>query len=260
MNKVIAFYGAERGVGVSMLAQSAAELIAEEKKDLRVLLVNLQGRFGNSYTGYRGVCIEELREYLDAGVLDHGEVLAAGKYTQNFYIIGGLQTIGEERYYKPKMAAYLLSELSTEFDLILADAGGDPDSGLTLGAVESADKVIFVISQREAALRRAEKLRNLHKQLQLDFAFTLCSRYDDGDPYTGSYLCRRLELPRESLLCVADLGERAGRLAEAEGKTLLSYGDPQYAADILNLSNRVLMIAGYEPIVQKRKKRWKNFI
>lgn len=260
MSKVFTFYGAERGVGVSMLLQSAAELISEERQEVRILILNLQGRPEYPYISYQGVSIGELRDYLDAHVLHCSEVHAASKYRENFHIVGGLKTIGEERYYKPEMAKYLISKLSPEFDLIFADAGSDLDSGLSLGALQKADEVIFVLSQREHVLRRTEMMRVLHEKLNLSFSLNVCNRYDHSDPYTETYLCSRMGIPRESLFCVADLGGKAGRLAESEGRILLDCGDSRYSSDITALTNRILAAAELEPIVKKRKRKWKNFI
>jgi len=258
VSKLFVFHGADSKTGVSMLAQSAAELIAGEKREKRVLLVNLQGRYGAAYTGFVGENVEGLRHYLDNRLLNREEVLAGCRCTENLYVIGGVATIGEERYYQPEMSSYLLSELRDEFDLILADSGSEIDNGLALGSLIMGDELILTLTQQEGVLKRLEKLTPLYRKLDLAFTLWVCNRFEEGDPYSREYLCRRLNIPQESLFTAAETQE--GRRAEAESRTLLAYRSRAYEADLLNLSNEILRRAGEEPIEKQRKKRWKSFI
>src|SRR5665647_1130568 len=49
MDKLFSFHGIDHKVGVTMIAQSVAELIANERKDLKILLITLNGRKNAGY-------------------------------------------------------------------------------------------------------------------------------------------------------------------------------------------------------------------
>lgn len=258
MSKLFVFHGADSKVGVSMVTQSVAEMIAGERPDLKILMVNLQGRYGAAYTGYVGENIEGLRHYLDNRVLNRKELLEGCRCTENLYVIGGVKSIGEERYYQPEMSAYLLAELTEEFDLIFADSGSDLDNGLALGSLVMADELLLVLTQQEAVLRRYEILRKLYGQLKLSFSLMILNHFEKEDPYTVEYICRRLGAEKDNLLLISETA--GGRKAEVDSKTLLSYRNAMYAADILAAANKVMELTGLGAIEKQRKKRWKNFI
>lgn len=257
MSKLFVLHGADRKTGVSMLAQSAAELTAAEKPRLKILLVNLQGRYGAAYTGYVGENVEGLRHYLDNRILNRRELLEGCRCTENLYVIGGVSTIGEERYYQPEMSSYLLSELRGEFDLIFVDSGSDVDNGLALGALVMADELCLVLTQQESVLQRFEKLKPLYGQLHLSASMILCNRFEEDDPYTRDYLSKRLG-PGPPIFTIAET--QGGRRAETEAKTLLAYKNGRYEADILTVVNEILARGGCDPIEKQRKRKWKSFI
>lgn len=257
MSKLFVFHGADRRVGVSMLAQSAAELLSQGRKDLKVLLVNLQGRYGTVYTSYTGESIERLRHHLDNRLVNKEELLDRCRCTENLYIIGGVSSIGEEQFYQPEMSAYLLSLLKGEFDIILADSGSEVGNGLALGALVMADEIFLVVTQQESVLRRYEKLKELYKKLKLSFPLIICSHFRDEDPYGKAYLARRLGVDKKAILTVAETDN--GRLAEMERKTLMSYRGGLYQADVLAAANEILQRAG-QPPMSRQKKGYENIL
>lgn len=258
MSKLFVLHGADSKVGVSMVTQSLAEATATRLPDRKILMVNLQGRYGASYTDYVGESVEGLRHYLDNRILNKEDLLAGCRYRQNFYIIGGVSSIGDERCYQPDMSNYLLSELMEEFDLILADSGSELDNGLALGALVMADEIWMVLTQQESALSRYEKLKHLYYQLQLKFSRVLCNRFEPEEAHTEQYLAKRLELEPSILRTIRN--SENGWRAEAEAKTLLAYRGRQYRADIDRLVGEILSLAGLETGEETKKKRWTSFI
>jgi hypothetical protein len=136
MSKMYAFHGADNKTGTTMITQSVAEFIADNLKDIKIMMISLHGRSGTEYVDRVGESIEGLKLHLSNRLLDFGRVIEGCRRSNNFYMLGGVESIGQVRSYHPDMATYLLESIENEFDLIFADTGNDIDNGLAVGALE----------------------------------------------------------------------------------------------------------------------------
>jgi MinD-like ATPase involved in chromosome partitioning or flagellar assembly len=257
MDRMFAFHGVDSKVGTTMLAQSVAEMITDQRKELKVILLHLNGRSGTEYVTQVGESIEGIKMYLDNKVLSTRELINSCRRTENFYLLGGVESIGQSRHYFPEAASYLLDSLNEEFDLIIVDTGNDLDNGLAIGALEQIQNRFCILTQQESIIRRYEKSKDFYAQLGFSFAHTVINKYSEQDPYQTEYIARRLGLPLNEVLKVEATGY--DRQAEMEYRTMISYHNEGYNRDIVRIANLLLTKCSLEPIDSKRKKRWKPF-
>ena len=258
MNNLTVFHGVDHKVGTTMIAQSVAEVIAAARPELKVLWISMQGREGTEYVQEVGESIEGLKLYLDSKVLPGPDLIQNIRKGENLYMLGGVSAVSEERYYFPHTAAYLLSTMEREFDIMIADSGNDVDNGLAMGALEQGGENFLVLTQQESILTRYEKLDRFYFQLGLKFDRFVINKHCEQDPYDMDYIAKRLELDPDQLYKVEETA--SGRRAEMEYRTLIAYHDERYIADIITIANGILSRQGFHKIEKQRKSKWKDFM
>jgi hypothetical protein len=87
MSRIVVFHGAEHKAGCTMTSQSAAELIAKEKKELSVLFAALNGRTSMEYVSEKTACIDEFKIQLKSGMGVDKNMLSACKKIDNLYFL-----------------------------------------------------------------------------------------------------------------------------------------------------------------------------
>lgn len=258
MNGMFAFHGVDSKVGTTMLSQSVAEMITDQCKEIRVMLLHLNGRSGTEYVNHVGESVEGIKMYLDNKVLSTRELIDSCKRTDNFFLLGGVESIGHARQYFPESASYLLDSLHEEFDLIIVDTGNDLDNGLAIGALEQIPNRFCILTQQESIIKRYEKSKEVYERLGFSFAHTIINKYTELDPYRTEYIAERLGLAQNEILKVEATGN--GRQAEMEYRTMIAYHNEGYNSDITRIANLLLTTSNFEPIESQRKKRWRHFI
>ena len=258
MSQMFAFHGVDAKVGTTMISQSVAEMIADNRKEIRIMLVSLNGRSGTEYVNRVGESIEGIKMYLDNKLLSKKELMQSCKQTDNLYLLAGVESVGQSRHYCPETAAYFLDSIEEEFDLIIVDTGNDLDNGLAIGALDKIQERFCILTQQESILKRYEKLESLYSKLGISFPIKIINKYTDRDPYGQDYIMERLRLPRNELIKVESAGY--DRQAEMDRRTLISYKNEIYNRDIVELSNIILVKCDLDPIQIQRKKKWKLFI
>lgn len=258
MKNIHVFHGADGKIGTTMITQSVAEYIASKRRDLKVMMISLHGRPGTEYVHKVGESVEGIRLHLDSRVLNTDKLIEECRITDNFHILGGVESIEQVRDYRPDMAVYLLESLEGVFDLIFVDAGNDIDNALAVGALEHAEDRYCVITQQESILRRYESIKFFYDRLGISFSSFIVNKHTDVDPYDLRYIEKRLGLPPERLVKVGVSGYE--RRAESERRTLLYYKNDEFCRDIHGIANRILYKAQMAPIIDERKKRWRASI
>lgn len=258
MKRMIAFQGADAKVGTTMVSQSVAELIASSRKDLKVFFAACNGKSGTEYFQTIGEWIENVRISLENRVVSKLELLENCRQTDNLYFLGGVGGILQDRRYRPEMVAYLAELLEDGVDLLIVDCGSEMDNALAAGAMEQAHDRYCILTQQESVLRRYEKLKKLYDRMNLSVSGYVLNKYLQDDPYTPSYIEKRLPLEAKPLYLVENIA--LGRRAEAERRTFLSYGRSDYAEEIRFIVNRILEEAELPVLNKQRKGLWKSSI
>ena len=258
IHNLFTFYGADHKVGTTMISQSVSEIIASNHPNLKLLQIAMNGRESAEYFREPPAGIDSMKFHIDNKMVSGEDFQKTCAHKGNYYILSGISNESEARYYHPDMATYVLEELASEFDLIIADGGSELDNGLSIGALSVSEEVILVATQQESAISRFEKSKKIMEELGIDTAAFVINKYYGQDPYSLSYISERLEVSREKLMKV-DAADYS-RQAEIDRKTLLDYRNEAYLSDIRNAANHILVRCGLPEIRKQRKSRWKSFI
>lgn len=257
MNNLYAFHGADRKVGVTMIAQSVAECAARLVRTEDVLLVTLNGRQNSQYLKEEVSPIDKYRAKLESGVSVLKNEIDRASNIPNLYVISGIKKETEERLYMPDTAKALLQDVCSQFKIVIADCGSELDNGLAIGGLIEAKQIFMVLSQNESTIRRFEKIRKLYEDLLIDFDGIIVNKYSERDPYSSGYIRKRLEIESAELYKVSLTS--LGRRAEMEYRTILDMNDDEFIKDIEQIAFKVLSDAGIDS-TSKRKSKWKGFI
>lgn len=238
MNNIYAFHGADNKVGVTMTALSVSQYIASQREDLDILFLVLSGKQNTEFIGEKTIGIEKFKNRLDSGLPIKKADVGKSKAFKNLYIISGIISELNERYYTPKTAESLIKDLTAQFSLIIVDTGSRADNGLAVGGLACASKKYFVLSQNEAVLRRFESNRGIYNNMKIKFDKLIINKYCDRDPYSANYISKRLSSDIKTLITL-NLSE-LGRKAEREYKTILQFKDSKYMKDIKKLGDVII--------------------
>jgi MinD-like ATPase involved in chromosome partitioning or flagellar assembly len=241
-----------------MIAQSVAELIAKEKKEILVLFAALNGRKSTEYMKEEVVTIDEYKIQLKSGIGIDKNSLNPNRKMDNLYVIGGVEKEEETRYFLPDMVDVLVDSLDKKFDLLIFDSGSDIDNGLAFGALTMDNQKYLVFEQSESSIRRYEKIREIYGKLNIEFDKYILNKYVESDPLTIKYIASRLGLDNNLFIAV-DNSDRS-RVSEIEYKTLLDTANDKYKNDILNIANDIMKTMCMENIRLKRKSVWNVFM
>lgn len=258
MDKLFAFHGIDHKVGVTMIAQSVAEIIAYERKDLKILLITLNGRKNAGFVKEKIETIDHYKMQIDSKIFIAKDFPGDTKQRENLYMLAGLVKENEERYYFPDSAAYLLEAIEDQFDIIISDTGSEIDNGLAVGGLLMSHCNYLVLSQMESSLRRFEELQERYLKSSITFEKFIVNKFEDKDPYTLPYIGKRLSIEKTNLIKVQHVDY--GKQAEMAYKSLIEFRDEKYRGDVGFIANLILAKMGQKEINPGKKLKWKNFI
>ncbi len=241
-----------------MLSQSVAETVSAGHTNRTILFVAMNGRDSTDYFREAPSGIDSLKSHIDNRMISGEDFIKMCTHKGNLYLVAGISNEMEARHYYPDTAKVFLEEVSTEFDLVIADCGCDLDNGLAVGTLSLSREVYLISAQQETALKRYEKNRNLFGELGIGISSLIVNKYYPQDPYNLPYIADRLGMEKDKVWKV-DLCDQS-RLAEIDGKTLLEYRNEDYHQDVIAVSNDILSKCGFTEIRRQRKSRWRSFI
>ena len=152
---------------------------------------------------------------------------------KGLHVISSGSRLGGAGDMHPDSAAFLLEALRDRFDLIICDAGCEPDRGFSLGLLMASAWILPVLNQNENCLRRYEWLRPLYSRLGLRLRGPVIGRFSPSSACSAGYIARRLDADATEMICVR--ASRFGDQAESDGRMLLEYRDPSFKKDIAEL-------------------------
>ena len=258
MSQVVVFHGIEHKSGCTMTAQSVAELIAREKKEINVLFAALNGRKSTEYMREKVATIDDYKIQLKCGIGIDKNTLSQNRKTDNLYVIAGIDKEEEVRYFMPDMVQTLVDSLNNKFDLLIIDSGSDIDNGLAFGALKMQSLKYLIIEQRESCIRRHEKMREIYENLGISFDKYVLNKYVENDPLTVKYISSRLAI--DSTLFFEVGYSDKDRTSEMEYKTLLETAADKYRGDLLKIANGIMDAMNLDNISLKRKRTWNGFM
>lgn len=259
MNNLFCFHGIDHKVGVTMTAQSVAELIASANDNINVLLISLNGRKSCEYVREEVRNIDDYKLQIDSKMLLSKEFIRDCKYKSNLYFLAGLENEHEERYYFPDSAKYLLESIEGDFDIIIGDTGSELDNGLALGGMAVAKKNYLITTQLESNLDRYTKRAPWFEKAEINFESIIINKFCEEDPSTLKYVTERMYFDRNKAFKIKATGYE--HQAELERKTFMEFKSETYRDEITLIANNMLELLEIPQIKHKRKgKIWKSFI
>lgn len=248
---MFAFHGADSKVGCTMIAQCAAEVLADELSSEKILLISLNGDLGDNYMYGESISIAEFKMQLDSGVgVDLSRLRPRGK-NSNLYFIAGIGDEPDERYYFPQTAESLLNAVCDSFRIIIADTGSRLDNGLAFGGLGISRANYLIFDQSESCLRRFERNRKMYENAGIFFDKYIINKFSNREPYTMRYISQRLKAENETVMKAEFSGH--GRTADMEMKSLMEFEADKFVKDVQVLVNDMLKTAGLPLIGKKRK-------
>jgi len=235
--RIIAFHGADHKCGTSMLAQCTAEKLAQDRPDLRVLLVHTESSSGDDYSPMLNESIERIGPYISDRILDIDEILDRAKIKDNLWIIGGIGDVCSASAFHPDMTVYFLNAIRPSFDVIICDSGSEINSGIALGALINADSVFIVLSQSGAAIARYRRFAELYRRLGLAIDCFIINRYERAAVFDRKSICAQLDLPQDCVITVRS--SSYSQSAELDSKSLLNYRDGGFLKDICRIRSEI---------------------
>ena len=160
-NNAITFFGADSKVGTTMTAQAAAEVLAAETV-LKIGFLNLSGQPSFNYIpgNIEGFGMDQIKTKIFNFVLSEEELKSAMVQKGKLHILPSVKILSDLRYYKPRHVEYLINLATGIFDIVIADAGSYPNSGLFIGALNATKFRYMVTTQQESCKSAFEMTRD----------------------------------------------------------------------------------------------------
>ncbi len=197
----IIFFGADSKVGTSMIAQSVAEKLSENR-NIKVLLAVFDGSPGLDYTTEPGCkqSIDTVRAKIINGIVSNSEIMDVCIKRDGLYLLPGTQSIVYRKYYHPEHIETLMGQLAEAFDVVIVDSGSNIELGMTIGALNSAYHKFLICTQQRTCHRHFKQVRSqvLSKLEVKDFCLIinkyfvnelLPDRYQLAEAYESPHIC-----------------------------------------------------------------------
>ena len=183
MKKIFTFHGEDVKCGSAWLARRTAEMIAEKRRDLKVLLVHAS-HSDSAKAGLSDTSMESIRPYMAARkALPKGLAERAG-CRGDLSVISGAGPSDRTGVFPPDQTESFLKRAAADYDLVICDSGSELVRGLSLGALFASDSVYSVFSESEESFRRFEWLRPLYEKLELKINGYILDRFSQDGVYT----------------------------------------------------------------------------
>lgn len=227
MNNRVVFYGADSQVGTTMLAVSAARLLAKEGK--RVLLIDASFEPVDPwYPKAASTSVDDLLPLIQSGSLTEEDIRQNIVTDQGIDILPGTRR-GTGRSCTGEDLDSICSLTEKAYDWILADGGCGHGNGPSPAALKKSCAVL-VLTQQEKCLRRfEEKMGALNTQISPRQLYAVNKFNRSGAFYTEKELAQRLGCVREAIRTVPYIPY--GWQAELDRTTLLRYRSFRQAAE-----------------------------
>lgn len=259
MAKIIAFHGSDNKVGTTMIAQSAAEILAEGMKDKKILFVVFTNKENCEYTDNENYFITDFKTKMENKNLKAEHILSNSFKNENLYFIGGIADVESSRDYFPRHGEFFLEKAKEIFDVIVIDTGSEVDQGLALAGLIQADLRCLVITQQETAIKAQEKKEIFFSSTNINIKKLIINKFIEGDSFTCEYIKERLNFfENEGIETIKYLDNY--RDAERKKKTFVNLNILFYRKYIENILEKILKELDIKADLSGRKRLWKSFI
>lgn len=230
---VITFFSTHRQTGLTSTVLSIADELSKNLRESVCVLGLNAFNPGDSFLNYTGKYLDDLYTQIrDNRVLQPSDLKANMQHINDFYYLAGNSDITKKYRYSSDAIDYLIECARQAFDIVLIDAGADPDNNLCLQALLHANMKIVLTTQQSVALKMWSQFKRLFGLLKWedgrDSYFLLVNKMD---PALGDV--RNLEKSMEMmfLASIPDLYE-AARECEMDSRLLTTISEKEYKKTI----------------------------
>jgi MinD-like ATPase involved in chromosome partitioning or flagellar assembly len=151
--QVIALVGTRGQTGLTATTFSLADEIGR-RMGRKVAVIGLDAFSpGDTFITYAGSYLNDLYTQIkDGGILTPAELVTHMQQAKNFAFLAGNTDITKRYRYSSESVAHVIACAREIFDVVLLDAGSNPDNNLCLQALLHADMRVVVTTQQPAAL------------------------------------------------------------------------------------------------------------
>ena len=207
-NKIFTFHGEDSRCGSAWLSRRTAEILAEKRRDLKILLVHAS-HSDSASSGSSETSMERIRPYMaERKPLPKG-LAARASCAGDLSVISGAGPSDRSGVFPPDMAESFLKRAALEYDIIICDSGSELGQGLSLGALFASDSIYSVFSPSEESFRRFEWLRPLYKKLSLKINGYVLDRFAADSEYTEESVSKRLKVRESRVFMIPRAAMRA---------------------------------------------------
>lgn len=253
MNKIISFLGADYSVGTTMTAQSTAEILAENRKKVLLILASSNPLMDYFKTGdIINRSIDELRPSLRAENLTKEEVMNICYRTKNLTVLPPVKDLTLIRFFRETDLETIINLVIDNFDFIVIDGGCNIQHPLNISALMCCNKLFVVITQQEKSLNRYRLLKEtVLNPLNLNHSI-IVNKFTETSPYYSKKNLFQVTGIRE-IFMIKNCDNSWE--AEIQKETLLKY--PKYKEGIKSM---VRDIEGQEGLLYNFKGRSKKSV
>lgn len=229
MDNIKVFWGSDHKVGVTMISQSYSELLASNTGK-NILMISLSDNLGDDFQRENVKEIDELKSRLSCGLMTKEYIFNFAIKQDSFYRINGFSNIINALCFTPEMITQLLTVACEAFDYVVVDCGTGINNPAVKAALNIGRNNTYIFTQQESSIRRWELTADYMEKNTVKPSLVIINKYIKGDQYTTKYISQRLRLPQNIFKTVIE--SDFGNQAEADRKTILSFGETQFADDI----------------------------
>ncbi|GMK47496.1 hypothetical protein PghCCS26_46260 [Paenibacillus glycanilyticus] len=258
---VIAFMGTLSQSGVTATVLSLADELGK-MTSAKVGVISLNAFTpGDSFLSYSGSYLDDLYAQIkETKLLTPGELAGHMQVTPTFSYLAGNGDLLKRYRYSSDAAEHIIACARKQFDIVLLDAGANPDNNLCLQALLQADLRILVSTQQPAAVSMWRKMNTLLRMVgngeTMPFMLVLNrfrSLYGDAKRFE-----QVMELPLLGIL--PDL-EEEGQYCEVEKRLLTTTENGRYTSQIREIGKQLQSL--YKWAAQNedatKKRGWRLF-
>ena len=257
---VVAFFGADSKVGCTITALAVAESLAEHTS-CSVGFLNLQGHISFNYLSESidGFGMDSIKSKIFSSVLSMQELRSSMIERGNLFILPGVQTITDLRYYQPKHVEFLVNLASELFDIVIVDAGSNPNSGFYIGALNCTSNRYMIATQQESCYKAFDQVNEqILKTLSIDTEtfILVINRYSGILDNAHTYKLAQANFGMTNAVVLPNVNGVFWQ-TEIDHKTIRNYNDTEYNNRLTEL-NRIIagqLSVEYKDNLSKRKEK-----
>ena len=262
MNKInkniITFFGADSKVGVTSVAQSLAEMVAQRtelKNGVAVLFLNEQPtQIFYEYKQDKG--IESIKTALMSRTLTQDDIINASIKKDKLHLVPGPDFIIDFPDYDVEVIDYYIREVASIFDVVIIDAGHRIDSLLSVASLNATSNKYLVTTQQLSAKIAFDRMATqVFPKLGLtidDFYIVVNKCLEYREIYEDKEIANMYKM---TLAASLPNLEFKGWQAEFDKKSLLSYEETEFNSKIEQFTKLISEVVGVKLIVQEEKRR-----